>query len=140
MLLLEMEIVLLEAVELGHDIDVSDVVHQGLNLVVHPRDLDEELGVHVPLQLVGELLVAFDLVHGPGHVVLLLTLLLLVMVHQHLDELVVHDLHVDLILHEGLEHLAPVLVEDPCLVLDVVQGGDVLIVAAGPSHRAIRWF
>ena len=45
---------------------------------------------------VGELLVAFYLVNGVGHKVLRLALLALVVVHQHLDELVEHDLHVDL--------------------------------------------
>ena len=94
----------------------------------------------MPLELVGELLVPLYLVHGPRHIVFLLTLLVLVVVHQHLDEFVIHDLHVDLMLHEGPHHLAPVLVEDPRLVLDVVQRGNVLIMAAGPSHRAIRWF
>ena len=47
--------------------------------------------------LVSELLVALYLVDGVGHEVLLFALLLLVVVHQHLDELVVHDLHVDLV-------------------------------------------
>ena len=122
MLLLKMEIVLFEAVELGHDVDVPDVVLDGLELAVYPCDLGQELGVHVPLELVGELLVALDLVDGLGHVVLLLTLLLLVVLHQHLDELVVHDLHVDLMIQEGLQHLALVLVEDSRPILDVVQG------------------
>ena len=51
----------------------------------------------LPLQLVGQLLVSFDLPHGLGGVVrpgMVLTLV----VNEHPDELIIHDLHVDLVI------------------------------------------
>ena len=85
---------------------------------------------------VSELLVPLYLVDGVGHEVLLFALLPLVVVHQHLDQLVVHDLHVDLVVGERLEHFLFVFEKNSSLVGggEIVESRDVSILLSGPAN------
>ena len=87
---------------------------------------------------VSELLVPLYLVDGVGHEVLLFALLPLVVVHQHLDQLVVHDLHVDLVVGERLEHFLFVFEKNSSLVGggEIVESRDVSILLSGPANVA----
>ena len=79
----------------------------------------------------------FNLVDSLGDVELLLALLLLVVLHQHLDQLIVHDLHVHLVVQEGRHELLLVPGHDPGGILHLVQTSDVISMLARPGTMMV---